>query len=49
MAHFIPFHKTDVANYVTELYFKVIIKLYGVPKTIVSDENPNSYPTFGGV
>jgi len=37
MAHFVPCHKTDDAGYIIELYFKGIVRLYGVPKTIVFD------------
>jgi len=39
MAHFIPCHKTDDANYIVDLYFKEIIRLHRVPKTIVSDRD----------
>ena len=31
-AHFIPCHITDEASYITDLYFKDIIRLHGVPK-----------------
>jgi len=37
MAHFIPCHKTDDASYIADLYFKEIIRLHRVPKTIVYD------------
>jgi hypothetical protein len=37
MAHFIPCHKTDDASHIVDMFFKVIIHLYGVPNTIVFD------------
>jgi hypothetical protein len=35
MAHFIPCHKTDDTSHSVDLFFKEIIRLYGVPKIIV--------------
>ncbi|XP_074265617.1 uncharacterized protein LOC141588060 [Silene latifolia] len=36
MAHFIPCHKTDDATKVADLYYREIVRLHGIPLTIVS-------------
>ena len=39
IAHFIPCHKMDNATYVANLFFKEIVRLHGVPNSIISDSD----------
>jgi hypothetical protein len=37
MTHFIPCHKSNNASNIADLFFSEIVRLYGVPNTVVSD------------
>ena len=46
MAHFLPCSKTSDASKIAKLYFDEIVKLYGLPKTIVFDRDVCSMSYF---
>jgi len=39
MAHFIPCHKVDDVCYIQNLFFKEVVRLHGLPKSIVFDND----------
>jgi len=45
-AHFIPIHSTYRPSDYAELYFSQIVKLHGVPRTIISDRGPQFTARF---
>ena len=45
-AHFIPIHKKYTLEKLTQLYIRDIVKLHGVPTSIVSDRDPRFLSRF---
>jgi hypothetical protein len=46
MAHFIPCHRSDNSSHVADLFFTEIIRLHGIPNTIVSDRDAKFLSLF---
>lgn len=45
-AHFLPIKKTDTLGTLSQLYVKEIVRLHGVPLSIVSDRDPRFTSMF---
>ena len=39
MAHFIPCHKMDDVSHVTDMFFREVVRLHGMPRKIVSNKD----------
>ncbi|RDX61176.1 hypothetical protein CR513_60616, partial [Mucuna pruriens] len=45
IAHFVLYHKSDHASHVANMFFKKVVRIHGLPRTIMSNKDSNKLDT----